>query len=46
MGYNGFGKRFGAAWLANKKERDPQVNADGHHEYVLSESSIFGNVRS
>ena len=42
--HNGLCKRLGASRLAHKEEGYPQFNADCHHEDILSEGSIPGNV--
>ena len=42
---NGSGQGLGAAWLANQEQRNAQLNADNHHEDVLLQGLVAGNVR-
>ena len=41
---DGFGQRLAAAGLADEEERDPQLNANGHHPHVLFQSCVLRDV--
>ena len=44
VSYNSLGQRFGAPGFSNHKQRNPQLNANHHHENVFAQSSIACNV--
>ena len=43
---NCFCQRLGTARFANQEQRNAQLNTDHHHEHVLLQSLIAGNVRT
>ena len=44
VGHDGLGQRLGGAGLAHQEEGDAQLHAHHHHEHVLLQRLVLGNV--